>query len=85
LVLVLIRGATGSKTHPYPKRTGQAAERGSAFGKPSAPALRQSLTVCEAKRKAIYSGGEGSGGGLTEMRCRAVLLYSRLVALDVRY
>lgn len=61
------------------------AERGSAFGKPSAPAFRQSLAVCEAKRKAIYSGGEGSGGGLTEMRCRAVLLCSRLVALDVRY
>ena len=56
------------KEHPYSMKTSKS--------------FRQSLTVCDAKRKAVYDDPTGNGGTLLQSKCEAVLMCSRLSILS---
>ncbi len=56
------------KEHPYSAKTSKS--------------FRQSLVVCDAKRKAVYDDSTGNGGTLLQSECEAVLMCSRLIILS---
>ena len=63
------------------------AEASNPYSKASAKVFRQSLNLCEAKRKSIWdeSHGTGSGGTRGQMLCEAILICSRLATLEMEF
>lgn len=49
--------------------------------------FESSLGLCEAKRKPIWDGtqADGSAGVSSQMKCEALLLCSRLTAIDMKF
>lgn len=59
-------------------------EKDHLFSATTTDSFRDSLRVCEAKRKALFpeSVGAGSGGMLTQLKCETALICSRIAVLD---
>jgi hypothetical protein len=60
------------------------AEKENKFSQSTAKAFRQSLRVCSAKRKENFGdAGAGSGGVVSQMKCEAQLICTRLATIKV--
>ena len=61
------------------------AEKAKPYSLKSTKAFRQSLTVCAAKKSSIFNdptAASGSGGSITQSKCEAMLICSRLAILS---
>ncbi|NOU01946.1 MAG: hypothetical protein HOO95_10295 [Gallionella sp.] len=59
-------------------------EKQNTYSSKSVKAFRQSLSVCEAQRKFVYDDptANGNGGLLTQYKCEALLMCTRLSVLN---
>jgi len=63
------------------------AERDNPYSRTSATQFRQSVKVCEAKRKSIWNEphASGSAGTASQLKCEALLICSRLAVLEAKF
>lgn len=55
------------------------------YSKASEKAFRLSIGLCASKRKSIWAGGSGNGGVTSQMKCEAMLICSRIGALEMDF
>lgn len=58
------------------------AEKEKPYSLKSAKMFRQSLSVCAAKKSFVYSDPSTNGGSITQSKCEALLMCSRLAILS---
>lgn len=63
----------------------ETAERGSSYSQASAAQFRQSVKVCEAKRKSVFNDKSGNGGTVSQAKCEALLICSRIAVLEQKF
>ena len=63
----------------------EAAERSNPYSAATAKPFRQALGICAAKRKHIFNDPKAAGGTNSQMKCEALLICSRIEAIEMQF